>query len=150
MVVQNSSWGCRDAGVSRGTGVWGRGRKDTRTLRTQRPRRERFRIASCVTAIGMSLQSRAWHARGAGQSRSIAVLCSCRRARWMPTRTTRLNASRSKHPGVPWRERGVYTSVRGRHFGKKQDVLVKSIAYRSMKIHLGIASIYVVPHTFLT
>src|SRR5207245_8647234 len=55
----------------------------------------------------------------------IALLHSCRSARWMPTRTTRLNDRRSKHPDVPGLERGAYTRIRSLHFGEKKDVLVQ-------------------------
>jgi hypothetical protein len=42
----------------------------------------------------------------------------------MPTRATRLDDRRIKHPDVPWRERGAYICVRGLHLGEKKDVLV--------------------------
>ena len=58
----------------------------------------------------------------------------------MPTRPTRFDDRRSKPPDVPWLERGAYTSVRGLHFGEKQDVLVKSIACHSVQVHIGIAT----------
>ena len=53
----------------------------------------------------------------------------------MPTRTTRLDNRRSKHPDVSWREREAYISVCGLHFGEKKDILVKSRAYRSIEVH---------------
>ena len=53
----------------------------------------------------------------------------------MPTRTTRLDDRRSKHPDVSWREREAYISVCGLHFGEKKDILVTSRAYRSIEVH---------------
>jgi hypothetical protein len=55
----------------------------------------------------------------------------------VPTRATRLNNRRIKHPDVPWRERGAYTCVRGRHFGEKKDFLVRAYSLSQHEGPLG-------------
>ncbi len=90
-----------------------------------RPRMERLRLASCVTAISVvpPVSRVAWLSEPVNVA-GIALLHSCRSARWMPTRTTRLDDRRIKHPDVPGLERGAYTRVWLIHFGEKKDVLV--------------------------
>jgi hypothetical protein len=107
-------------------------------LRSHLPRRERFRIASCITAI--RIVPPVSRVAGLGEPVSIAgiaLLYSCRNARWMPTRPTRFDDRRIKPSDVPWLEQVAYTSVHGLHFGVMKDILVRQVVYLSSLLVIG-------------